>query len=52
VLIHGGPGGVGLMAVQLAVAAGARVIATASQGGHAYLRELGAEPLTYGAGRA
>jgi NADPH:quinone reductase-like Zn-dependent oxidoreductase len=50
VLIHGASGGVGLMAVQLAVAAGARVIGTASESGHAYLRELGAEPVTYGEG--
>jgi NADPH:quinone reductase len=50
VLIHGASGGVGLMAVQLAVAAGARVIGTASQGSHVLLRELGAEPVTYGAG--
>ncbi len=52
VIVHGGSGGVGLMAVQLAVTAGARVIATASESGHAYLRELGAEPLTYGPGLA
>jgi NADPH:quinone reductase-like Zn-dependent oxidoreductase len=50
VLIHGGAGGVGLMAVQLAVADGARVIATASESGHDLLRELGAEPVTYGDG--
>jgi NADPH:quinone reductase-like Zn-dependent oxidoreductase len=50
VVIHGGSGGVGLMAVQLAVAVGARVIATASTRGHPYLRELGAEPLSYGDG--
>jgi NADPH:quinone reductase-like Zn-dependent oxidoreductase len=50
VVIHGGSGGVGLMAVQLAVAAGARAIATASESRHAYLRELGAEPVTYGPG--
>jgi NADPH:quinone reductase-like Zn-dependent oxidoreductase len=50
VVIHGGSGGVGLMAIQLAVSAGARVIATASESGHAYLRELGAEPVAYGAG--
>ena len=50
VVIHGASGAVGLIAVQLAVAAGARVIATASQSGHPYLRELGAEPLTYGEG--
>jgi len=50
VLIYGAAGGVGLMAVQVAVAAGARVIGTASPGGHELLRELGAEPVTYGAG--
>jgi NADPH:quinone reductase len=50
VLIHGASGGVGLMAVQLAAAAGARVIGTASPGGHALLREFGVEPVTYGAG--
>ena len=50
VVIHGAAGGVGLMAVQLAVHAGARVIGTASEGTHAYLRELGAEPVTYGDG--
>jgi NADPH:quinone reductase-like Zn-dependent oxidoreductase len=38
------------MAIQLAVSAGARVIATASESRHAYLRELGAEPVAYGAG--
>ncbi len=50
VLIHGAAGGVGLMAVQLAVEAGARVIATAGETSHAYLRELGAEPVPYGEG--
>ena len=50
VVIHGAAGGVGLIAVQLAVLAGARVIATASEGSHAYLRELGAEPVVYGEG--
>lgn len=50
VVIHGAAGGVGLMAVQVAVSAGARVIGTASEGRHAYLRELGAEPVTYGDG--
>jgi NADPH2:quinone reductase len=52
VLVHAAAGGVGLMAVQLAVARGARVIGTASEGHHATLRELGAEPTTYGAGLA
>lgn len=50
VLIYGASGGVGLMAVQLAVAAGARVIGTAGEGGDALVREFGAEPVTYGAG--
>ena len=50
VVVHGASGGVGLMAVQLAVNAGARVIGTASEASHDYLRQLGAEPLTYGEG--
>jgi NADPH:quinone reductase len=50
VLIHGASGGVGLMAIQLAVIAGARVIGTASEGGWGLLREFGAEPVIYGAG--
>ncbi|HEU5003467.1 MAG TPA: NADP-dependent oxidoreductase [Actinomycetota bacterium] len=50
VVIHGAAGGVGLMAVQLARIAGVRVVATASESRHAYLRELGAEPVTYGPG--
>jgi NADPH:quinone reductase-like Zn-dependent oxidoreductase len=52
VLIHGASGGVGLMAVQLAVARGAKVIATASPARHAQLREYGAEPVAYGPGLA
>jgi NADPH:quinone reductase len=50
VLVHGASGGVGLMAIQLAAAAGARVIGTASPSAQALVRELGAEPVTYGAG--
>lgn len=50
VLIHGASGGVGLMAIQLAVARGAKVIATASPGRHDQLRGYGAEPVAYGAG--
>ncbi len=42
-LIHGGSGGVGHMAVQLAAATGARVTTTASTGYHDRLRELGAD---------
>jgi NADPH:quinone reductase-like Zn-dependent oxidoreductase len=52
VLIHGGSGGVGLMAVQLAVARGAKVIATASPSRHDQLRKYGASPVAYGAGLA
>lgn len=49
-LIHNGAGGVGRSAIQLAVHAGARVIATASEKNHSRLRDLGAEPVTYGEG--
>ncbi|MFN2562954.1 MAG: NADP-dependent oxidoreductase [Jatrophihabitans sp.] len=52
VLVHGGSGGVGLFAVQLAVARGATVIATASPAKHELLRELGAVPVAYGPGLA
>ena len=50
VLIHGGSGGVGLMAIQLAVDLGAHVVATASEANHELLRNLGAIPITYGPG--
>jgi len=50
VVVHGASGGVGMMAIQLAVNAGARVIGTAGAGNHAYLREFGVEPVTYGDG--
>ena len=50
VLVHGASGGVGLMVVQLAVARGATVIATAGQAKHDLLRSLGAIPVTYGNG--
>jgi NADPH:quinone reductase-like Zn-dependent oxidoreductase len=52
VLIHGASGGVGLLAVQLAVARGAKVIATASPARHDQLRKYGAQPVTYGEGLA
>jgi putative PIG3 family NAD(P)H quinone oxidoreductase len=42
-LIHGGAGGIGTFAIQLASAHGARVITTASARKHAALRDLGAE---------
>jgi NADPH:quinone reductase-like Zn-dependent oxidoreductase len=45
--IGGGAGGVGHLAIQLAVARGARVVATASERNHDFLRELGADPLDY-----
>jgi NADPH:quinone reductase-like Zn-dependent oxidoreductase len=50
VLINGASGGVGQAAVQLAIHRGARVIGTASAANHPLLRELGAVPVTYGAG--
>jgi NADPH:quinone reductase-like Zn-dependent oxidoreductase len=43
VLIHGGSGGVGTMAIQLAKARGARVIATGSAHNLDYLKSLGAD---------
>lgn len=49
-LINGAAGGIGSTAVQLAIARGARVIATASTANHSYLRVLGAEAVTYGEG--
>ncbi len=50
VVVHAAAGGVGSFATQLAVARGARVIGTASERNHDFLRELGAEPVTYGDG--
>ncbi|OXM69277.1 MULTISPECIES: NADP-dependent oxidoreductase [Amycolatopsis] len=52
VLIHAAAGGVGSFGTQIAVALGARVIGTASERNHDYLRALGAEPVTYGEGLA
>ncbi|MFC4611890.1 NADP-dependent oxidoreductase [Streptomyces maoxianensis] len=49
-LVHGAAGAVGTAATQLAVAAGAKVIGTASPARHDYLRELGATPVAYGEG--
>lgn len=43
ILIHGGAGGVGGFAVQLAKAAGKTVISTASEHNHEYVRSLGAD---------
>jgi NADPH:quinone reductase-like Zn-dependent oxidoreductase len=52
VLIHAAAGGVGSIAVQIAVARGARVIGTASPANHDFLRGLGAEPVAHGEGLA
>jgi NADPH:quinone reductase len=52
VLIHGAAGGVGTMAVQLAIIRGASLLGTASLMRHAFLRELGATPVAYGPGLA
>ncbi|MGX1674649.1 NADP-dependent oxidoreductase [Streptomyces sp. NPDC055400] len=52
VLVHAAAGGVGSIAVQLGRHLGARVIGTASERNHDFLRELGAEPITYGDGLA
>jgi NADPH:quinone reductase-like Zn-dependent oxidoreductase len=52
VLVGGAAGGVGVLTVQLARRAGARVIGTASPGTFDFLRGLGAEPVAYGPGLA
>jgi NADPH:quinone reductase-like Zn-dependent oxidoreductase len=49
-LLHGAAGGVGSVAVQLAVALGATVIGTASEANHDFVRSLGATPIAYGEG--
>lgn len=43
VLIHGGSGGVGSFAIQIAKARGAKVVATASTTNQAFLKQLGAD---------
>lgn len=50
VLVLAAAGGVGAFAVQIARSLGARVIGTASERNHEYLRGLGAEPVMYGEG--
>ncbi|GCD96843.1 NADP-dependent oxidoreductase [Embleya hyalina] len=53
VLINGASGGLGTMAVQLARAKGAaKVVGTASEANHDYVRALGAVPVAYGPGLA
>ena len=49
-LIHGAAGAVGTMAVQLAVARGARVIGTAGASNQEYVASLGGIPTLYGDG--
>ncbi|MET9576378.1 medium chain dehydrogenase/reductase family protein [Streptomyces massasporeus] len=50
IVVHGANGGVGSVLVQLALAAGARVIGTASARHHDALREQGVVPVDYRAG--
>ena len=50
VLVHGAAGGVGQMALQLARLWGIGVVATAGERNQGLLRELGATPISYGAG--
>jgi NADPH:quinone reductase-like Zn-dependent oxidoreductase len=52
VLVHGASGSVGSIVTQLAIARGARVIATASETHHERLRGYGAVPVVYGDGLA
>jgi NADPH2:quinone reductase len=49
-LFHGAAGGVGIAAIQIALDHGARVIGTASEANHAFLRSRSVEPVTYGPG--
>ena len=50
VFVDGGAGGVGAVAVQMGVADGLTVIASAGPDNQDYLREIGAIPVTYGDG--
>ncbi|MER8224931.1 NADP-dependent oxidoreductase [Streptomyces sp. NPDC094143] len=50
VLVHAAAGGVGSIAVQLGIHLGARVIGTASEANHDFVRGLGGEPVSYGEG--
>jgi NADPH:quinone reductase-like Zn-dependent oxidoreductase len=52
ILVDGGAGGVGAVAVQMALARGVRVIASSGEGNQDYLREIGAVPVLYGDGLA
>jgi NADPH:quinone reductase-like Zn-dependent oxidoreductase len=50
VVVSGAAGGVGSLAVQLAVDAGATVVGLASEGHHGWLKEHGVIPVVYGEG--
>ncbi|MCR6488059.1 NADP-dependent oxidoreductase [Amycolatopsis sp. OK19-0408] len=50
VLVDGASGGVGSLAVGLALARGARVIGTAAPGNQEFVESLGATPVPYGTG--
>ncbi|MFJ3760390.1 NADP-dependent oxidoreductase [Streptomyces sp. NPDC090080] len=52
VLVHAAAGGVGSLAVQIAAHLGARVIGTASERNHGFVRDIGGEPVSYGPGLA
>lgn len=52
ILVDGAAGGVGLIVTQIAIARGATVLGTASEGNHDLIRSFGAVPLTYGEGIA
>ncbi len=49
-LVHAASGGVGFAAAQLAIAAGATVVGTASTANHDKLRDIGVTPVEYGDG--
>ncbi len=50
VLVTAAAGGVGVVAVQFAKAAGATVVGTASEANHEFLKSLGVIPVAYGEG--
>ena len=50
IFVDGGAGGVGSVTVQMAVARGVRVVASAGEANQDYLREIGAVPVRYGEG--
>ncbi|MGW8065673.1 NADP-dependent oxidoreductase [Streptomyces ziwulingensis] len=52
VLVHAAAGGVGSIAVQLGRHLGARVVGTAGEHHHDFVRALGGEPVAYGEGLA